>query len=272
MSDTDHIHRIPVSVTVGGPERAFSTIARDAEGTWTAGDASLSNDGPSFIIRSRRAWEPVVSAVVSTAVRFATSAFGGATFIDCKGHIGWFASIAAESGASDIYLVETQRAYSDVAMLNIRAASASARTKVFGSLEDACVESAASTGCVVRLHGVHYDSYLSSFLRLASCKHISVAVVDFFPRDLRTYELLDFIVACTSVFYIISLGPVESTVVPSDERFFKIIHEHNARERIKESESTGFVALMIRKDEVAHGFISHISASIEALIKKSHSV
>jgi hypothetical protein len=83
---------------------------------------------------------------------------------------------------------------------------------------------------------------------------------------------MDFILACSSVFFMISLGPVESTSLPSDVSFFKIIHEHNIRERIKEFESTGFVVLMIRKDDVAHGFISNIASAVEAMIKKSHLV
>jgi hypothetical protein len=263
-------HMLPARVSVGGPERSFMTIARDAEGTWSAADGSLANDGPSHMIRLNRSWEPIASAAISAAVRFASKAYASASFIDCKGHIGWFGAIAAESGAAEVFVVESNRVYSDVAISNVQAASAAARVDVVSTLEEAHGACAASPACVMRLHGVHYDPFLSSFLRLAASRNIVVSVADFYAWDLKTPELLDFIVACTSIFYIVSLGPVESAAVPADESFFQIIHEHNARDKIKESETTGFSLLMIRKDEFAHGFIEHISMDINALIKKTH--
>lgn len=252
-----------LAVKLTGPERSFVTIARDATGSWDQADASILNDGPSHVIRTFKRWETVVSHVCAALVHTLRRTNDRVGFVDCRSHIGWFASIAALHGASDIILIEDTKLYADVALLNVKYASADAICSVFPSLGDA-KPSLWSCASVMRLHGYHYDPHYLSFVALAAATQCKACVVDLMPSHVERAEIVEFVRACTSVFFIVTVGAPESLTI-TQRSSVHMVHDANVVDILTQARTTGVVLAMIRKSEDSHELISSVATAIESL-------
>lgn len=269
---------VKVRRSAGAGDRPFVTLARDREGTWDPSDSSAANDGPSFIIRRDKCWEPMVSAVVyacvSACVDICTQENIGqhASFIDCYAHIGWFGALAAEAGASKIVLVESNETYRRISTKNMEFA-AFAGDLAFSDTTWAAVESTDHRSLLtIRLRGVHFDRSMLTFMTIASIEQLSALIVDLYAADAMLENIVEFVVASLSVFSVFHLGCPESSIVPaSPAAVMRPIDDGNARRALADAAGgSGVVLLFVRKGPHTAAIMSSVVSVVRSLYVRTH--
>ena len=265
-SATGSVIGVKVRRQSGGGEVPFLTLAMDESGNWNPTDPSIHNDGASFVIRQTKQWEPIASAACAGAIATCPDC----VFIDSRAHIGWYCSIAAQCGARDVCLVEDNSVYLNIASKNVELGGASTVHR-FSTVSDA-VAFADTRPCILRLHGLHSDKSVLSFVRISSFTSLFAAIIDMHPGDFEdSIRAHDFLFSVLSVFHVFSIGtPEQSSVCQSLEDNIRIVHEHNLREFISTWKSSGQTLVFVRKNESASAIITEIASRIDSAHRRAH--